>query len=146
MAEHISFECEKYEAEMENLVKKLKSTISQLRIKALKQKSEMKEFQILFWYLEEIKAVSKIETTFFLLDWINIATHHSWWRQCSIRCLPTAKEIHRRRRRSRSKRRRRKNKRRRRKKGKHGCNVIACRLFIIFLCVVLPGNSISFNR
>lgn len=55
--EHILFKREKYEAERRNLVRKLKSSKSQLSIDILRQKEERKEFQVLFQYLREIKAL-----------------------------------------------------------------------------------------
>lgn len=38
--EHILFQCEKYEAERWNLLRKLKRTTNQLTVEILKQKSE----------------------------------------------------------------------------------------------------------
>lgn len=53
---------ENYVVEKIKLVRKPKSVKSQLSAEILRLKSERKYFQILFWYLREIKALRRILT------------------------------------------------------------------------------------
>lgn len=61
MVEHILFESEKYEVEKRKLVRKFKSSKSQLSAVILRFMSGRKEFQILFQCLREIEALSRME-------------------------------------------------------------------------------------
>lgn len=57
--EHIIFECENYKAERRNLFRKLR--VLRVNLEILRQRhSQRKEFQILFQFLREMKALDRI--------------------------------------------------------------------------------------
>lgn len=58
--EQLLFKCEKFEAKIGNLIRKFKSTKSQLNVEILRLTSETNKFQKRFQCFREPKALSKI--------------------------------------------------------------------------------------